>query len=80
MKKKIVKIAFVAAIAAIAGYNVYSYQQFVGASDLMLANVEALADPEQPSTADCVRDLTQDCIALHPTNSSLDDTREDARW
>ena len=38
------KIAFVAAFAAIAGYGVYANQKVDTMSDLMLANVEALAD------------------------------------
>ena len=37
------KIAFVAAFAAIAGYGVYANQKVDTMSDLMLANVEALA-------------------------------------
>ena len=41
--KKIMKIAFVAAFAAVAGYGVYANQQSETMSDLMLANVEALA-------------------------------------
>ena len=41
--KKFVKIAFVAAFAAIAGYGVYANQKVDTMSDLMLANVEALA-------------------------------------
>ena len=40
------KIAFVAAFAAVAGYGVYANQQSEAMSDLMLANVEALADCE----------------------------------
>ena len=40
--KKIMKIAFVAAFAAVAGYGVYANQQSETMSDLMLANVEAL--------------------------------------
>lgn len=46
--KKIVKIAFVAAFAAIAGYGVYANQKADAMSDLVLANVEALADGENP--------------------------------
>lgn len=46
--KKIVKIAFVAAFAAIAGYGVYANQKADAMSDLALANVEALADGEYP--------------------------------
>lgn len=41
--KKFVKLAFVAAFAAIAGYGVYMSQKSEVMSDLMLANVEALA-------------------------------------
>lgn len=40
------KIAFVAVFAAIAGYGVYTSQKTDIMSDLALANVEALANPE----------------------------------
>ena len=48
--KKIMKIAFVAAFAAVAGYGVYANQQSETMSDLMLANVEALASGESSTT------------------------------
>ena len=38
--KKMIKIAFVAAFVAIAGYGVYANQKVDAMSDLMLANVE----------------------------------------
>lgn len=44
--KRIIKITFVAALAAMAGYGVYTNQKAESMSDLMLANVEALADEE----------------------------------
>lgn len=45
--KKFIKFAFVAAIAAVAGYNVYQSQSVMnGMSDFALANVEALAQGE----------------------------------
>ena len=44
--KKMIKIAFVAAFAAIAGYGVYANQKTDVMSDLALANVEALASGE----------------------------------
>lgn len=44
--KKMIKIAFVAAFVAIAGYGVYANQKVESMSDLMLANVEALARGE----------------------------------
>ncbi|TGX98718.1 NVEALA domain-containing protein [Bacteroides muris (ex Afrizal et al. 2022)] len=43
---KIFKIALVAAVAAVAGYGVYANQKTEGVSDLMQANVEALAGSE----------------------------------
>lgn len=44
---KFIKFAFVAAIAAVAGYNVYQSQSVMnGMSDFALANVEALASGE----------------------------------
>lgn len=46
MKKNFVKVAFVAAFAAIAGYGVYTNQKADVMSDLTLANVEALANVE----------------------------------
>lgn len=44
--KKMIKIAFVAAFVAIAGYGVYTNQKSETLSDLTLANVEALAGGE----------------------------------
>lgn len=42
--KKIIKIALVTFFVTIIGYNIYSYKQSVEVvSDLVLANVEALA-------------------------------------
>ncbi len=46
MKKKILSAMFAVAIMAIAGFNVYMNQTKKGMSELALANVEALADPE----------------------------------
>lgn len=43
MNKKIKAFALVAAVAAIGGYGVYTNQQKDVMSDLVLANVEALA-------------------------------------
>ena len=48
--KKMIKIAFVAAFVAIAGYGVYANQKVESMSDLMLANVEALASGESSTT------------------------------
>lgn len=46
--KKIIKFAFVAAIAAVSGYNVYKSQSVMnGMSDFALANVEALASSSE---------------------------------
>ena len=42
MKKNVMKIAFMAAFAVIAGYGVSNSQQTEVMSDLMAANVEAL--------------------------------------
>ena len=40
--KKIMRIAFVAAFATVAGYGVYTNQRTETMSDLMLANVEEI--------------------------------------
>lgn len=48
--KKYVKSVFVAAIVAVAGYNMYQSQSAMnGMSELALANVEALASGESGS-------------------------------
>ena len=47
--KKVVKLAFVAAFVAVAGYGVYANQTSNAMSDLALANVEALAGCEVSS-------------------------------
>lgn len=53
--KKMIKIAFVAAFAAITGYGIYANQKVNAMSDLVLANVEALASGEssQPCEEVC---------------------------
>lgn len=46
--KKFIKFAFVAAIAVVAGYNVYKSQSALnGMSEFALANVEALANDDE---------------------------------
>ncbi|WP_274972845.1 NVEALA domain-containing protein [Bacteroides fluxus] len=57
--KKLIKIAFVAVFAAVAGYGVYTNQKSETMSDLMLANVEALANGEMN-----VGDLVDNCVWL----------------
>ena len=44
MRKNIIKVAFVAAIAMVSGINVFNAQKLEELSDVALANVEALAD------------------------------------
>ena len=79
MKTKVIKTVFVVAIAMVSGMNVFNAQKSVELSDVALANVEALADPEQPNIKDCI-EATSDCIALHPTDESLDQREPNARW
>lgn len=43
MKKKIIGLIAIVAIAVVAGYNVYTSQNDVMLSDLVLNNIEALA-------------------------------------
>ena len=49
MIKKVLKVAFVVAIAMVAGINVYNSQKTEVLSDVAMANVEALADIESGS-------------------------------
>ena len=48
MKRKLVKIAFVIAIAVVGGINVFNTQKSVELSDIAFANVEALAKVDDP--------------------------------
>ena len=50
MKKNILKVAFVVAIAMVSGINVFNTQKSEVLSDIALANVEALADYEDSGT------------------------------
>ena len=71
MNKKVLKAAFVAAIAMVSGINVFNAQQSEPLSDVALANVEALADGElldkvmECGKHGCVIDFSWDC--LYPT-------------
>ena len=67
------KIAFVAAFAAIAGYGVYANQKVDTMSDLALANMEALASSGEP-TSDyrlfpCYSHLSQNECKLSTDNN-----------
>jgi hypothetical protein len=79
MKKKILKATFVAIVGLIAGINLYNAQKTEVLSDVAMANVEALANTEQPNIKDCI-EASSDCIALHPTDESLDQHKPNARW
>lgn len=62
MKKKVMGIIVVVAIAAVAGYNVYTSQNDVKLSNLALNNVEALASSgEGGVTVKCCAALWGDC-------------------
>ena len=50
MNKKVLKVAFVAAIALVSGINVFNAQKSDTLSDIVLTNVEALADDENPGS------------------------------
>lgn len=72
--KKIVKIAFVAAFASIAGYGVYTSQKTELMSDLALANVEALAQSESGTgscTETCYREEGWRCTRIYNGNTSV---------
>lgn len=51
--EKIVKAAFIAVFVAITGYGIYANQKAEPMSDLVLANVEALANDEGSGDFDC---------------------------
>jgi hypothetical protein len=64
---------FAIAMMALAVVNSYLAARVDGLSVLVLANVEALAQSEQPDIGTCIWiDEWVKCIALHPTDSSKD--------
>ena len=52
----------------------------VKVNSLFLANIEALAQSEQPDISKCISPASTDCLALHPTNPELDKVVKNARW
>lgn len=79
MKKKLSVVVCGVIFATLVGYNVYSIQSKNTLSDLVLANIEAFANDEV-DVADCVPDDRYSCEALHPTDSSKDQHRDNAVW
>lgn len=59
--KKFLKYAFVAALVTVAGYGVYASQKSDAMSDLMLANVEALARDESSTICRTNADYSAIC-------------------
>lgn len=64
--KKFMRIAFVAAFAAIAGYGVYTNLKTDVMSDLALANVEALARNEVDQIK-CNQAMGGTCVLINNT-------------
>ena len=63
MKKNIIKLAFVAAFAIVAGYNVYNSQKTDKMSELALDNIEALASSESDLHY-CFYRMTYTCMEI----------------
>ena len=68
MKKNLIKVAFVAAIAVVCGINVFNAQKSEVLSEVVLANVEALASYEL-NTDLCNIFPDKICVELHTTPS-----------
>ncbi len=69
--KKIIKIAMVAVVAAVAGMGIYSSQKADATSDIMLANVEALAQGEGGGAVNCCDNCPGGyCGVFYPANGS----------
>ena len=54
MKRKLMKIAIVVAIAIVSGINVFNAQKSEVLSDVAMANVEALADYEDNNSSNMI--------------------------
>ena len=68
MKKNIVKVAFVAAIAMVCGINVLHSQKCETLSEVALANVEAFADFDPSINPECPNGCVSDgdgCYCYH---------------
>ena len=63
MYKKVLKVVFVAAIAMVAGINVFNAQKPAVLSDVAMANVEALADSEM-IVEECEHSPGDECVSL----------------
>lgn len=68
MKKNILKVAFVAAIAMATGIQVFNAQKSEALSEVAMANVEALA-ADDDFTDLCVRRPNSECYELIVTPS-----------
>ena len=75
MKKNIRAVMMVAAIALIAGINIFNSQRAVAMSDIALANVEALAKDEGSVT--CDPDKGDTCVV---GSTPVPDYDEDDSW
>lgn len=78
MKTKHLIITFLVVALFVTGASFLSLKPDY--SSLAIDNIEALSDPEQPNVADCVEKKDVTCVALHPTDSTLDVKRENAEW
>ena len=68
MKKQLIKVAFVAAIAVACGLNVFNSQKSETLSEVALANVEALADVDPNINPECPNGCLDDgegCYCYH---------------
>lgn len=71
MKKKALKAALIVAVVAVAGYGVYQNRQQETMSEVMMANVEALATDESGSSTDCCDTCKGEyCGLFYPANGS----------
>ena len=68
MKKNILKVAFVAAFALVAGYGIYTAKAETNLSDLALDNVEALASGEVEIGVICVTTCSYCWCGYFPEN------------
>ena len=64
MNKKFLKVTFVAAITLVSGINVFNSHKTEMLSDVVLANVEALANPEIFIGVPCAEVINSVCLYL----------------
>lgn len=76
--KNLLKFSLAAICMLLTGYFVYAHQKDEVFSDMLLANIEALADGEDEVT--CVADTGDTCLVGTTPVKDYDEKEDDSWW